>query len=165
MEPAVRKNLGVVGVVLMVAGVVTLVVAAYQAGVNVAVLTSWKPVQADFVQAEVQNQKILSSIHSARANHYLVTWTFHYDVAGAAHTASTTSGTHGEYSEMMAWARRFSPGQKVTIHYQADNPEVISAAAWDGITFAHATRTAAWGLGIVIVGFAIWKFSAERAIR
>ena len=160
MVTSQRNRLGLVALFFVVAGLITLAIAAYQAGSNLIVLKTWKPVDAQLVDTKVSNDKIYTSIQSARADNYLVTWTFRYNIGGATHLATTDPGTHGTYRQMSKWADQFQKGQIVTIHHQPDNPEVISAAQWNWITFSHAAWVGAWGLGITIVGFVMRKLSA-----
>ncbi len=155
-----RSRLGVVALFFLAAGVITLLVALYQAGSNIVVLKTWKPVEAQLTNTKITNDTIYTSIQNARADNYLVTWTFRYDVGGATHVATTDPGTHGTYSQMSKWADQFQKGQTVTIHQKPDHPDVISAAQWNWITFSHAAWVGAWGLGITIVGFVMRKLSA-----
>ena len=64
---------------------------------------------------------------------------------------------------MSKWADQFQRGQTVTIHYQPDNPDVISAAQWNWITFSHAAWVGAWGLGIIVVG-AVMRFLSNNRV-
>jgi len=159
MDQNQRKRLGTVATIIAVAGIVTLLFAGYKASSNIIVLKTWKPVDAQLVDTIVKNEKVYTSVQSARADNYLVTWNFRYNVGGTDHLASTDPGAHGNYQQMMAWARRFNPGQTVTIHYQPDNPDVISAAQWDWITFSHAAWVGAWGLGILVLGMVMRKLA------
>jgi hypothetical protein len=152
MDQNQRRRLGTVSLVIVAAGVITLFIAAYQASSHIIVLKTWKPVEAQLVDTAVKNEKNYASIQTARADNYLVSWTFRYNIGGTAHVAATDPGTHGNYKEMIAWSGRFTPGQNVTIHYRPDNPDIISAAQWDWVTFSHAAITAAWGIGILILG-------------
>jgi hypothetical protein len=160
MDQNQRRRLGTVATIIAAAGVVTLLIAAYLASSNIIVLKTWKPVEAQLVDTTVKNDKNYASIQTARADNYLVVWTFRYNVGGTDHIGATDPGTHGNYKQMMAWARRFNPGQTVTIHYQPDNPSVISAAQWDWITFSHAVWVGAWGLGILILGLIMKKLAS-----
>jgi hypothetical protein len=154
-----RKRLGVVALFIIAVGVITLLVAGYEAAGNIIVLRTWRPVEAQLLDTIVRNQKIYTSIQSSRADNYLVTWSFRYNVGNVAHVATTDPGTHGNYKQMLVWSRRFQPGQTVTIRYRPDNPDVISAARWDWITFSHARWVAAWGLGILVLGIVMRKLA------
>ena len=151
-------NLRVIGTVLAVVGVVVLLIAGYQAYAKYSILHSWTPVTAQFLRTDVRNEKINVTIQTGRADRYLVTWTFRYAINGVQHEATTDPGTHGTYDQMIAWMRRFHPGEQVVIRYNPANPEEISAAAYDWITFSHAAWVGAWGLGIIILGFVLRRF-------
>ena len=159
MDGTAKRKLAPVGKIFVAVGAIVLCIGIYQAVQNLIVLWTWKPVQAELMDVNISNDKVRQTIETARADNYLVTWTFRYEIAGATHTATTNPGTHGTYGEMIKWMQRFAGGERLTIHYQPDNPEVISAAAYDWITFSHAARTSAWGIGIAIVGFLMWRIS------
>jgi len=161
MDVVQRKRMGVVGAVIMAAGIITLLVAAWQASEQMIVLQTWKPVTAQLVKTDVQNDKLLTNIHTARADNYLVSWTFRFTVGGVAHVATADPGSHGNYTQMLKWSGRFQPGEQVTIHHKPDNPEVISAAQWDWITFYRAGWVGAWGIGIIVLGFVMRFFSSR----
>jgi hypothetical protein len=161
MDANRSSRLGVVALIIVAVGLVTLVIAASQAGPNIAVLKTWKPVEAQLINTTITNERNFSGIQLARTGNYLVTWTFRYYVGGAMHLATTTPGTHGTESQMMAWSKRFHPGQVITIHYRPGNPDVITAAQWDWITFSHAVRVACWGIGILILGIVMWKIARQ----
>ncbi len=159
MEGSQRKGLGFVALLIIAAGGFTLLVAVYQAAGNIVVLETWKPVEAQLTDVKIRNDKIYTSSQSARADNYLVTWTFRYNVGGIVHSSTTDPGTHGNYSQMLKWAHQFQNGQTVRIHFLPDNPDVISAAQWTWITFSHAAWVGTWGLGIIVLGMMLRLFS------
>jgi hypothetical protein len=152
-------NLRALGVGLMVVGVIVVLLGALQAYQQYSVLRQWTPVEAQFVRTDVRNEKFQTSIRMGRADRYIVTWTFRYDVGGAAHEAVADPDVHGTRAQMVAWIHRFHPGEQVTIHYNPADSGEISAAAYDWLTFAHAAWVGAWGAGIAILGFAFRRFS------
>lgn len=151
-----------VGTGLVAVGLIVILIAAFQAYRQYNVLRSWTPLQAQFLRTDVRNEKFNTSIQSGHADRYLVTWTFRFNIGGVQHEASTDPGTHGTYSHMMAWMRRFHRGEQVLIRYNPSNPEEISAAACDWITFSHAAWVATWGVAILIVGFVLRGFQTAR---
>ena len=151
--------MGIVALFIVAAGAITLLLAAYEASTNIYVLKTWEPVEAQLVDTTIKNEKTFTGIHSSRADNYLVTWSFRYNIGNVAHVASTDPGTHGNETQMKLWSRRFQPGQTLTIHYKPDNPDAISAAQWDWITFSHATWVAAWGMGIILLGILMRLFA------
>ena len=156
-------NLRALGMGLIVVGFVVMLLGALQAYLQYHVLHSWTPVTAEFVRTEVRNEKFETNMRTGRADRYIVTWIFHYDVGGSPREAIADPDVHGTRAQMVAWIHRFRPGQEVTIHYNPADPGEISAAAYDWLTFAHAVWVAAWGVGIAIVGFAFRQFSEDLA--
>jgi hypothetical protein len=152
-------NLRALGVGLLVVGVIAALLGAVQAYQHYSVLRRWTPVEAEFVRTDVRNEKFQTSMRTGRADRYIVTWTFRYDVGGVQHEAVADPDVHGTRAQMAAWIRRFRPGELVTIHYNPAAPGEISAAAYDWLTFAHAVWVGAWGAGIAILGFAFRRFS------
>jgi Protein of unknown function (DUF3592) len=152
-------NLRALGIGLIVVGSIVMLLGALQAYQQYRVLRSWTPVTAEFVRTAVRNEKFQTSMRMGRADRYIVTWIFHYDVGGSPHEATADPDVHGTRAQMVAWIHRFRPGQRVTIHYRPTDPGEISAAAYDWITFSHAVWVAAWGVGIAILGFAFRRFS------
>jgi Protein of unknown function (DUF3592) len=148
-----------VGTGILVVGVIVILIAAVQARGQYKVLRSWTPVPAQLLRTDVRNEKINLTIQTSRADRYIVTWTFRFSVGGVWHEATTDPGTHGTYSQMIAWTRRFHPGQQVLIRYNPSNPDEISAAAYDWITFSHAAWVGAWGIGIILVGFVLRRLA------
>jgi hypothetical protein len=159
MVTSQRSRLGIVALFFIAAGLITLLIAFYQAGSNILVLKTWKPVEAQLLDVKVDNDKVYTSIQTARADNYLVTWTFRYNIGGATHVATADPGTHGTYRQMSKWADQFQKGQMLTIHHRPDNPDVISAAQWNWVTFSHAAWVGAWGVGITILGAILHHFS------
>jgi len=152
-------NLRGLGIGLIVVGVIVILLGGLQAYQRYRVLREWTPVAAEFVRTEVRNEKFDTRVWRGRADRYIVTWIFHYDVDGAPREAIADPDVHGTRAQMVAWIHRFHPGQRVTIHYNPANPGEISAAAYDWITFAHAVWVGAWGLGIAILGFVLRRFA------
>jgi hypothetical protein len=152
-------NLRALGIGLIAVGFIVILLGALQAYQQYRVLRAWTPVTAEFVRTEVRNEKFQTSMRTGRADRYIVTWTFRYDVGGAPHEAIADPDVHGTRAQMVAWIHRFHPGQRVTIHYNPADPGEISAAAYDWITFSHAAWVAAWGLGLAIVGFVFRQFA------
>jgi hypothetical protein len=152
-------NLRALGVGSMVVGVIVVLLGAVQAYQQDSVLRRWTPVEAQFVRTDVRNEKFQTSIRMGRADRYIVTWTFRYDIGGVQHEAIADPDVHGTRAQMVAWIHRFRPGEQVTIHYNPADPGEISAAAYDWLTFAHAVWVGAWGAGIAILGFAFRRFS------
>ena len=152
-------NLRALGIGLIVVGFVVMLLGALQAYQQYSVLRRWTPVTAEFVRTDVRNEKFQTNIRMGRADRYIVTWTFRYEIDGTPHEAIADPDVHGTRAQMVAWIHRFRPGEQVTIHYNPADPGEISAAAYDWITFSHAAWVAAWGVGIAIVGFAFRRFS------
>jgi Protein of unknown function (DUF3592) len=152
-------TLRTVGTGILVVGIIVILIAAFQAYGQYNVLRSWTPLSAQFLRTDVRNEKINITIQTGRADRYIVTWTFRFNIGGVWHEATADPGTHGTYSQMIAWMRRFHPGQQVLIRYNPSNPDEISAAGYDWITFSRAAWVAAWGIGIIIVGFVLRRFS------
>jgi hypothetical protein len=152
-------NLRTLGVGLIAVGVIVALLGAVQVYQQYTVLRSWTPVAAEFVRTDVRNEKFQTSMRTGRADRYIVTWSFRYDVGGVQREAVADPDVHGTRAQMAAWIRRFRPGEQVTIHYNPAEPDEISAAAYDWLTFAHAVWVGAWGAGIAILGFASRRFS------
>jgi len=152
-------NLRALGIGLIVVGFVVMLLGALQAYQQYSVLRRWTPVAAQFLRTDVRNEKFQTNIRMGRADRYIVTWTFRYEIDGTPHEAIADPDVHGTRAQMVAWIHRFRPGEQVTIHYNPADPGEISAAAYDWITFSHAAWVAAWGVGIAIVGFAFRRFS------
>lgn len=148
-----------VGTGLVVVGLIVVLIATFQAYEQYTVLHSWTPLPAQFLRADVRNEKFKTNIQASHADRYLVTWTFRFNIGGVWHEATTDPGSHGTYSQMIAWMSRFHPGEQVLIRYNPANPEEISAAAYDWITFSHAAWVAAWAGCILLVGFVLRRFS------
>jgi hypothetical protein len=161
MDTVQRRRAAVVGLFIAFAGVITLAVAAYRAFTIIRVLKTWTPVQAQLIDTTIRNERSFASMQLSRTANYLVTWTFRYNANGYPHLSSADPGTHGSYNEMLRWSRRFHPGETVTTRYDPNNPDIISAAQWDWITFAHAIRVGCWGIGIIAVGL-LMRFIARR---
>src|SRR5690349_12937004 len=156
-------NLRALGVGLIAVGAIVVLLGALQAYQQYSVLRGWTPMAAQFVRTDVRNEKFQTSMRTGRADRYIVTWTFRYDVGGVPHEAIADPDVHGMRPQMAAWIRRFRPGEQVTIHYNPADPTEISAVAYDWLTFAHAIWVGAWGAGITILGFAIRRFSDSHA--
>ena len=152
-------NLRALGVGLVVVGVIVVLLGGLQAYQQYRVLRAWTPVAAEFVRTDVRNEKFQTSIRMGRADRYIVTWDFRYNIGGVQHEAVADPDVHGTRAQMVAWIHRFHPGEQVTIHYNPADPGEISAAAYDWITFSHAAWVGAWGVGIAILGFAFRRFS------
>src|SRR5579862_1856695 len=152
-------NLRALGIGLIVVGFVVMLLGALQAYQQYSVLRQWMPVTAEFLRTEVRNEKFQTNMRTGRADRYIVTWTFRYEVDGTPHEAIADPDVHGTRAQMVAWIHRFRPEQQVTIHYNPADPGEISAAAYDWITFSHAAWVAAWGVGIASVGFALRRFA------
>jgi hypothetical protein len=159
MDPNARRKLGLVGTGFLIVGGIVLLIAAIQAGEKLITLKTWTPTQAEFLSADLVNDKINVTIGTARADNYRVNWNFRYNVGGATHVASTDPGTPGRFSEASKWLNRFQKGQQYTIQVKPTNPDVISADAYDWITFAHAAWVAMWGFGIFVFGLLLRKLS------
>ncbi len=149
---------GLVGV-----GLIVVLIAAYQAYGQYSVIRSWTPLRAQFLRTDVRNEKFNTNIQASRANRYLVTWTFRFNTGGVWREATIDPGSHGTYSQMLAWRSRFHPGQEAIIRYNPANPEEFSAAAYDWITFSRAAWVAMWGFTVLIVGFFLRCF-VKRAV-
>src|SRR5579864_3471392 len=121
-------NLRALGVGLMLVGAIVVLLGALQAYQQYSVLRSWTPVEAEFVRTDVRNEKFQTSMRTGRADRYIVTWTFRYDVGGVEHVAVADPDVHGTRAQMVAWIQRFRPGEQVTIHYNPTQPGEISAA-------------------------------------
>jgi Protein of unknown function (DUF3592) len=152
-------NLRAPGIGFVVVGFVVILLGGLQAYRQYGVLRSWTPVAAQFIRTDVRNEKFQTSIQTGRADRYIVTWTFRYEIAGTPRQATADPDVHGTYSQLIAWVQRFHPGDRVTIRYNPVNPGEISAAAYDWITFSHAAWVGAWGVGMVILGFVLRRFS------
>src|SRR4051794_16842113 len=133
MDPNARRKLGVVATVFIIVGAIVLLIAAVQAGEKLIVLKTWTPAQAEFLSADLVNDRINVTIGTARADNYRVNWTFRYNIGGVTHAASTDPGTPGRFSEASKWLNRFQKGQQYTIRVKPDNPDLISADAYDWI--------------------------------
>ena len=154
-----RMNLRALGMGLIAVGAIVVLLGALQAYQQYGVLRRWTPVTAQFVRTDVRNEKLQTSMRTGRADRYIVTWTFRYDVGGVQREAVADPDVHGTRAQMVAWIQRFRPGEQVTIHYNPADPGEISAAAYDWLTFAHAAWVGAWGAAIAILGFAFRRFS------
>ena len=152
-------NLRALGVGFVVVGAIVMLLGGLQAYQQYRVLRSWTPVAAEFVRTDVRNEKFQTNIRMGRADRYIVTWDFRYNIGGVQHEAIADPDVHGTRAQMVAWIHRFHPGEQVTIHYNPADPGEISAAAYDWITFSHAAWVAAWGVGIAILGFVFRRFS------
>lgn len=152
-----------VGSGLVVVGIVVLLIGLLQAYSQYRILSSWTPVSAQFVRANVSNQKINIPIESTRVDRYLVTWTLRYKVGGIKREAIIDPGTHGNYGQMIAWTQRFYPGEQVSIRYNPANLEEISAAGYDWATFSHAAWVAAWGICIILLGLVLPRETSHRS--
>lgn len=148
-------NLPALGIGLIAVGAIVLLLGALQAYQQYSVLRRWTPVAAEFLRTDVRNEKFDTRVWKGRADRYIVTWTFRYEVGGVRREAVADPDVHGTRAQMVAWIHRFRPGEQVTIHYNPADPGEISAAAYDWLTFAHAVWVGAWGTGIAILGFAL----------
>jgi hypothetical protein len=162
MDPVQRKRAGLVGLFIALAGVITVAVAGHHAYSIYNILKTWTPVEAQLVDTAINNDRSFRRIQLARTEPYRVTWTFRYNVGGYTHLGIADPGTHGSHNEMLRWSRRFHLGQTVTIRHQPDDPDVISAAQWDWMTFAHSVQLGCWGIGITGLGLLL-RFLAGRA--
>jgi hypothetical protein len=159
MDPNARRKLGVVGAGFLIVGAVVLLIAAVQAGEKLITLKTWIPTPAEFLSADLVNDKVNLTVETARADNYRVNWNFRYSVGGVTHAATTDPGTPGRFSEASKWLNHFQKGQQYTIRVKPDNPDIISADAYDWITFAHSVSVAMWGIGIIVAGVVLRKVS------
>src|SRR3954453_18244283 len=70
MQTNQRRRLRTVATIIAAAGVITLLIALYQASSNIIVLRTWKPIEAQLVDTTIKNDRVYANIQTARADNY-----------------------------------------------------------------------------------------------
>jgi hypothetical protein len=152
-----------VALIFVAIGAGLLGLGGWMASLDVAMLRSWQPVEAEAVAVRPISGR--SSVGNRPSQPvYDVQVTFRYDVGGTRFESQTTSGlatsSLGRRDELM---KRFAPGTRHQIHHRPADPNVIRFnLGWSFTTFAASGGMML--MGLVFLGFGVlFRWLTSRA--